>query len=208
MKKGDKVKVKVDAGWRAGTVLRVSKKNDGLHYLVGIGEPHHFNYTKEWRQTPAIKRFQEISPEEANALHLMGLEQGLALAQGALAELLPGETVDLLNDGHSDPSIRGYHGAVTLDPVVFEQETIGAFIERAGYQVTVWKYVHATRHQPEEYVDAPVGTYPTIGAAVQEFVKTIFALKSSDYWDHKSDEAMAAQWEENNAGGEAYIGGY
>jgi hypothetical protein len=206
MNQNDLVKVKVDDKWRVGTVL--SKDRNHPLYLVGIGEKTHFNYKEEWFGLPDIKRFQEITPEEANALHLMGLEQGLSLAQEALAELLPSETVDLLNDRHSDPSIRGYHGAVTLDPVVFEQETIGAFIERAGYQVTVWNYHHATRQQPEEYVDAPVGTFPNIGAAVQSFVQTIFKLKASDYWQHKADEAQAAAWEEDNAGGEAYIGGH
>jgi len=94
----------------------------------------------------------------------------------------------------ADNTLSGYHGAVTVDPVQYEQETIGAFIERTGYQVTVWNYHHATRSQPEEYVDAPVGTFPTIGAAVQEFIKTVFALKSQDYWQAKADNAMAEAW--------------
>lgn len=206
MQAGDKVKVLVrENQWRKGTVIGLkspARRNEPTIITVGHGE---YSSYVEQDFTSGVKRLQEQTDEA----HVANLERdlpiGLELAKEAIAALLPDETV-IYKD--ADQVISGYHGAVTIDPVQYEQETIGAFIERTGYQVTVWKYHHATRQQPEEYVDAPVGTYPTIGAAVQEFIKTIFALKSQDYWDHKADEAMAAQWEENNAGGEAYIGGY
>jgi hypothetical protein len=201
MKTGDLVKAKVEGKWKSGKVLKAS----GDAWKVGIGEPHYFNYEERDFLPGELKRHQPQTDEAHNANLERDLPIGLALAQEAFAALLPGEVVTFKD---ADNTLSGYHGAVTIDPVQFDQETIGAFIERTGYQVTEWKYHHATRTQPEEYVDAPVGTFPTIGAAVQEFVKTVFALKSRDYWDHKADEAQAAQWEEDNAGGEAYIGGY
>lgn len=194
MKQGDAVKVRIRNGanhsWRKGVVLGF-REVEKHGQVVNVGHGEYSSYREQEFDTNDVKRLQEQTDEVYHANLMRDLPIGLALAQEALADLLPSETVILKPD---DQTLSSYHGAVTIDPVQYEQETIGAFIERNGYQVTVWKYVHATRQQPEEYVDAPVGTFPTIGAAVQEFVKTIFALKSSDYWQAKADNAMAEAW--------------
>ena len=199
MKIGDRVKVRCrDEVWRSGTVLgerHIAPPVSTTVYKIGYGE--HSSYVESEFERHDLKSFREISDEEFNAAVSEAMPKGLALAQEAVAALLPGETV-VFKD--ADNVISGYHGAVTIDPVVHEYPSIGAITERASYQVTEWKYYHSTRTQPEEYVDAPVGTYPNIGQAVQVFIETIFKLKAKDYWDHKADESQAAEWEKNNAG--------
>jgi hypothetical protein len=210
MQAGDNVKVRIqnegfaNHRWVTGKVLGLrSPERRGEPTIIKVGHGEYSSYVEQEFPATDVKRYTPLADERHVANFERDLPIGLVLAQTAIADLLPGETVTLKV---SDQSISGYHGAVTLDPVVFEQETIGGFIERTGYQVTVWKHIPASRVQPDEYV-APVGTYPNIGVAVQEFINTIFKVKATDYWQAKADEAMAAQWEEDNAGGEAYIGG-
>jgi hypothetical protein len=178
--------------WVKGKVLGVRHIDPPVSttvYKVGFGE--YSSYQEREFERQEIKTYQEQSDEEFNANVDRDMPIGLALAQEALAELLPSETV-MYKD--ADRTISGYHGTVTIDPVQYDAPRIGGEIEQTGYQVTVWKYIPATRHQPDEYVDSPVGTFPTIQRAVQEFVKTMFAVKSQDYWEHKEDEAKAAAW--------------
>lgn len=88
---------------------------------------------------------------------------------------------------------------MTLDPVVYEQETIGQFIERAGWQVTFWKHYSATRTEPDDYVDCPIEGPLHWNLAVQLFVRSLFIAKADAYWDAKVDEAMAKAFEEEAA---------
>lgn len=196
MKAGDTVKVRIRHGdkhsWRTGTVIgsrEIAPPVSTTVWMIGHGE--FTSYRETEFESNDIKRFTPQTDEAHVANFERDLPLGLALAEEALAELLPNETVALKV---SDQTISGYHGAVTIDPVQYDHETIGSFIERTGYQVTVWKHIPATRLQPDEYVDAPVGTYGTIGAAVQVFIRTIFKLKSEDYWNAKADAAAAEAW--------------
>lgn len=192
MQAGDRVKVLVRENvWRKGTVICLKspqRRNEPTIIKVGHGE---YSSYREQDFTSGVKRLQEQSDEEHNENLTRDLPLGLAMVQEAIAALLPGEVVSYKE---ADQSISGYHGAVTLDPVQYDVETIGSFIERTGYQVTVWVYSHATHWQPEEYSDALVGTYPTIGAAVKVFLETIFKLKNEDYWQAKGDQALAEEW--------------
>ena len=182
IKVGETVKVKWNGEWKHGKVLEVLDTN----CKIGIGEPYNYKMLEVFQYD--LKRFQELPDAQHQADIDRDMPIGLALAQEAITTLLPGEDVSFKD---SDNVISGYYGAVTIDPVVNEFPTIGGFIERTAYQVTMWKYYYGTRYQPEEYSDVAVGTYPTIQQAVQVFLKTIFELKSNDYWQSKSDQAMA-----------------
>jgi len=198
MNAGDPVKVLVNEVWKSGTFLGqrqiecAGSVTDGdIVYNIGIGEPHHFNYEEEEFYPQFVKRFIPLSDEAEKAKHDAELPLAFAMVERALAELLPGETVEI-----KEGSISAYGGAVTLDPVVYETPRIGAVQESAGWQVTVWKYYHATRHEPEDYVDSPVGDATNYSSAVQRFIETIFKIKADGYWDHLADEAMAQAWED------------
>lgn len=200
MKAGDPILVNVhgEGKWRRGTFLgerRIecpgSVTDGDTVYKVGIGEPHYFNYEEDEVYPQFVKRFIPLAEEDATAKHQAELPQAFALAEAALAELLPGETIKV-----EDGSILGYNGGVTLDPVVYETPRIGAVQETAGWQVHVVHYHYATRHQPEEYEPVEVGTASDWRAAVALFIETIFKQKAHGYWEHLADDAMAQAWAE------------
>lgn len=191
MKAGDKVKVRVDKTWRAGTVQGLKspmKRGEPTVVTVAVGEPHYFNYeVKDFPQTD-VKRYEPVT-EDKEAENALLAPTVLEAANQALADLLPTETAEL-----KEGVVSAYYGAVTLEPCTYEQETIGAFREIAGWSVTVWRHFPATRHSPEEMSDSPIGSFPNYAQAIQKFVETVFACKAEDYWQHKADEAMAEAW--------------
>ena len=178
--------------WRFGTLLEI---DDRSHYKIGIGEPHYFNYEEQWLSQSEFenvaKEFVLLDEEKAAQIHAQELPLALTMAQEAIAALLPGEKVEVI-----DGSLSAMGGALTLDPVTYEQETIGQFIERAGWQVTAWKYYHATREQPDEMVDSPIEEPKPYGAAVVLFVRQLFNMKASCYFEAKADEELAKMFEE------------
>jgi hypothetical protein len=198
MKIGDTVKVlsrkALPPGqdvWSRGKVLGVrSSSGSRMVYNIGFGE--FSSYEEREFERHDIKSYQEQSDADYNDNIERDMPIGLALANAALAELLPGEVV-VFKD--ADGELSGYHGGVTISPTQYDQPKIGGLIERTGYEVKVWNYVHATRHQPEEYIDLPVGTFPTIQRAVQALIETIFKLKAKDYWNAKAELAWAEAWE-------------
>lgn len=171
-------------GWSKGKVLEVV--NDGL--FIAIGEPHQVGYEKGWCHRGDVKRYEPVT-EDKEAENAALAPTVLEFAQKALDDLLPGEVVEL-----KEGIVSGYYGAVTLEPCVYEQETIGAVREIAGWSVTVWRHFPATRHSPEEMSDSPIGSFPNYAIAIQKFVATVFACKAEDYWQAKADAAMAESW--------------
>jgi len=191
MKPGTKVVVCHRRGdatitWSKGVVLGSRLVNHETILNIGVGEKHYFNYKEEEFSSHSVKRFEELPQEQADMLHAEQLPLALAMAEKALATLLPEEKLEV-KDGY----IFGYGGSVTLDPVVYEVQTIGAVREVAGWCVTKWKRYPATRVQPEEVLDDPVGQFPNYGQAVQKFIEVIFAMKSADYWQAQADDALA-----------------
>jgi len=172
--------------WSRGVVIDVIANR----FKIGFGD--FSSYEEREFERNEIKSYLEQSDADFNADFKRDLPIGLALANEALAELLPGEVV-VFKD--ADNELSAYHGAVTIGPVQYDAPKIGGLIEMTGYQVTVWCHVPSTRWVPEEYIDAPVGTFPTIQGAVLEMVRTIFNLKNQDYWNRKADEAQAVAWE-------------
>lgn len=198
MKQGDPILVNEmgEGKWRRGTFISQRRiecpgsVTDGdTIYTVGIGEPHHFNYEVEEVYPQFVKRFIPLAEEAAKAKHDAQLPLAFAMVQAALVELMPGVTAEV-----KDGSISCF--GITLDPVVYETPRIGAVQETAGWQVTEWKYYHATRNQPEDWVDSPVGEPTNYGQAVRQFIEAIFRLKANSYWDNLAEEAMARAWEE------------
>ena len=208
MKIGDPILVNVDPtlgdgqNWRRGTFISQRRiecpgsVTDGdTVCMVGIGEKHYFNYEEKEVYPHSVKRFIPLAEEEARAKHTQELPLVFAMVQAALAELLPGVTAELKESRLDIGSISCF--GITLDPVVYETPRIGAMQETAGWQVTDWKYYHATRHQPEEWVDSPVGEPTHYVPAVQRFIEAIFKAKANSYWEHLADDAAAQSWAEN-----------
>ena len=186
MKIGDKVKVLYRKTWELGWILDITDSK----YKVGFGE--FSSYKEREFERHDIKSYKKQSDDEHNGIIERDIPIGLALANEALAELLPGEKV-LLKDG----ILYGYYDAVTISPTQYDQPKIGGLIERTGWEVTTWDVQPSTRWHPEEYIDSPVGTFPTIQEAVQSMIETIFKLKCNDYWTGKGEEAQAKAWAEN-----------
>lgn len=199
MKNGDPILVLFGKQWRRGTFLSQrqitcpgSVTDGDTVYMVGIGETHYFNYEEREVYPQHVKRFIPLSEEDATAKHQAELMPAYQMAQAALFALMPGETIEV-----KDRSILGFHGGVTLDPVVYETLRIGAVQETAGWQVHVVHYHYATRNQPEEYEPVEVGTASDWRTAVRLFIETIFKQKANSYWEHLADETMATAWAEN-----------
>jgi hypothetical protein len=199
MKIGDTVKVlsrkALPPGqdiWSRGKVLSVREIEPPVSttvYKIGFGE--FSSYEEREFERHEIKSYQEQSDEDYNANVERDIPIGLALANEALAELLPGEVV-VFND--ADGELSAYHGGVTISPTQYDQPKIGGLIERTGWEVTTWDVQPSTRWHPEECTDSPVGTFPTIQRAVQALIETIFKLKAKDYWNAKADAAQAEAW--------------
>ena len=220
MKIGDPILVYVgDDNWRSGTFLgqRLITENrtpnqEEMMYMVGIGEPHYFNYEEKEVYPHLVLRFIPLTEEAAKAKHDAELPLAFAMVQAALAELLPGVTAEIktLDVKRSikiwratfirhrrSSSIRFLSGGsisafgITLDPVVYETPLIGAVQETVGWQVTEWKYYRAT-HQPEEWpeewVDSPVGEPAHYVIAVQRFIEAIFKAKANSYWNRLAED--------------------
>lgn len=136
-------------------------------------------------------RYVPLSAEDAMAKHNEELPKAFAMAEEALRQLLPNESIKINHDG----AIEGFSGGVSLDPVVYERKGR----EMAGWQVHVLHYTCATRHQPEEIDLVEVGSPSNWIAGVQLFVETIFKEISSSYWQHLADEAHAKAWDECQA---------
>lgn len=135
------------------------------------------------------KRLIPLSDEDAKLKHTAELPLALAMVESALAYLLPGEIVKVV-----DGSIEGCNGSVTLNPVVYEVPRIGAIQDTAGWQVHVVHYHHATNIHPEEYEPVKVGTASYWKNAVKFFVETILKQKAYDYWEHLSESEMAQEY--------------
>jgi hypothetical protein len=141
-------------------------------------------YEQKMFNSRHVKRFEPLPNAEEIAAKEIPL--ALKILQKAFAVLMPLEPVVIVNG-----IISAYRESITLEPVVYEQETIGAFIERPGYSVTTWKHIPATRHEPDDYVDTVIGTFPNLGAAVKVFITTLFEMKTDDYLQGQAEEEMA-----------------
>jgi hypothetical protein len=169
---------------KRGTVIWTNSHS----IMVGVGEKGHFNYDEQVFACRDVKRYQELKEEEATKAIAKDIPIGVALITGALDTTAPAKLIT-----ENGNIISGYGGAITLEPAVFVAESIGAFIEKAGYSVTKWHRYPATRHEPEDVEDFPVGIYPTIQAASQVFVKTLLGMMVDDYFAKVADEEFAGK---------------
>lgn len=174
----DLVRVCVNNQQRDGKIL--SRNADKV--LVGIGEPHYFNYEEKEFSLDEIKRFYPISVDAtANASKIL-LSEGFEHIKKLLQNLLPSEVAEVKDD-----TIVGYHGSVTLETVIMEVARIGGIQEVAGFQVTIWRSHPATFHEPEYVSDYVVDVYRSLPEAASVFVQTIFKCKCDDYCNSLDD---------------------
>ena len=189
MKIGDKVKVLYRKTWELGWILDITDSK----YKVGFGE--FSSYKEREFERHDIKSYKKQSDDEHNSIIERDMPVGLALANEALSDLLPGEKV-VLKDG----ILYGYYDAVSITPTQYDQPTISGLIERTGWEVERLHVCPSTQWEPENCDLSTVGTFPTIEQAVSTMIETIFKLKCSDYWTRKGEEAWAEaenEWAEN-----------
>ena len=181
MKPGQKVKVaRFDNNWQEGTFLSMDEQQT---CQIEFGKPGLIGHRIENLNRMAIREFRplEYVDGECPALDKMAQENMPFVIESltkTLQDLLPNETF-IIEEG----IVYAYHRAISLQPVVVETRSIGAFIEHPGWSVTVWKHHPATRHEPEDISDSTVGEFLHYGQAVQKLVETLFLLKSTDYWN-------------------------
>lgn len=207
MKVGDTVKVLAIRGnphtnppgqdvWIMGKVLGtrdIAPPVSITVYKVGFGE--FSSYQEKEFERHEMKLYQPQTDEQFQEDIDRDMPIGLALAKEAMASLKPGDATPIvLKDGE-----LSYHGIVTITPVQYDHPRIGGLIEKTGYEVITWECKHATRWHPEEYIDSPVGTFPTIGLAVKAMIEAIFKANSNAYWNSKADQAMAEALEQEEA---------
>lgn len=67
----------------------------------------------------------------------------------------------------------------------FQEFTIQEVYERGFtyWEVSIWKTVGGTRETPPDYVDAPIGTFQSLSAALAAVANAI--------WDEAKDNALA-----------------
>lgn len=169
MRTGDKVVVKIRDLWNRGTIVEC--RPDDM-YMVGVGEPHYFNYSVMEFHASNIKRFVELPEEEEAAKCKTELAQAWELVRQLMGKFLPDETVEIKDD-----AIYSAKWGVALESVVYETSTIGVVTEVFSWQVNVACYTHATRDQPEHWDVVDVAPPSNWSGAAEVFIETIFHRK-------------------------------
>lgn len=177
MQFGDLVMVNLGK-WVRGTVIWANSDS----VKVGLGEKNHFNYDEQIFARRNVKRYQVLAEDKVQESIAKDIPIGVRLITRALEAIALDAKIT-----EKDGIISGYGDAITLEPAIFVAESIGAFIERAGYSVTKWHRYPATQHEPESVDDFPVGNYPTIQQASQVFVKKLLEMMVDDYFTTVND---------------------
>lgn len=187
MKMGDSILV-LDGPWKSGVFI--AHNEDGT-LRVGIGKPNHYNYRITDRQPSDVKRFISLAESAAASFHEAESPKLFAMIKEAGEKLLPTVSIKLV-----EGSIVALDGAVTCDPVVFNQVRIGAVEEVAGWQVNLWKHYPATRYEPENVSESPQGLPSrNLYSLAQNFLNSVFKVISAEYWEAKNLEDFADSFE-------------
>lgn len=193
MKVGDSVKVhdtrtggdgKLE--WQAGQILEINPPSPFV--IVGVGEPHWFNYFKKEYTTDRIRRFERIENPD-DAIKAMVSASMLAFKDSlhnALIELLPGVSGAFGDDG----TVSLYHGSVTIQPCIMEVRCIGVDREVCGWSVSGWTSYPDTRHEPGGVDENSLGEFRHYGDAIKAAIKAVFERKLNDYYEGLSAQAM------------------
>jgi hypothetical protein len=182
MQVGDPVMVNLGK-WVRGTVIWTNSDS----VKVGLGEKNHFNYDEQIFDRRNVKRYQVLAEGKAQESIAKDIPIGVRLITRALESIAL--DVKIIE---KDNIISGYSDAITLEPATFVVESIGAFIEKAGYSVTKWHRYPATQHEPEGVEDFPLGNYLTIQQASQVFVKKLLGMMVDDYFETVNDHDYCA----------------
>ena len=167
---------------------------------VQIGEPEKVGYRVIHIHRHFVREFRQLEIDEngecpaINEMVQRDIPKISESLTNALAKLLPNTPFAI----ESNTVVVAYNGSLTMEPVIVETRSIGAFIESPGWSVTVWRQHPATRNQPEDVSDCVVGKYTHYGQAVQKFIETLFLMQSEDYWDNQADLALIEQWEQTH----------
>lgn len=204
MKIGQKVKVDIVRGgedialWQPAKLLKITRGDNPI-CEVQFGEPDKVGYFVDNVPLRSVREFRELTwidgeCSEINEMVERDVPNIVKSLTNALVKLLPDQPFAV----ESNTVIVAYNGSLTMEPVVIETRTIGAFVERPGWSVTVWRQHPATRNQPEDVSDCVVGQYLNYGQAVQKFIETLFLMLSEDYWNNQADLWMVEQWEQTH----------
>lgn len=182
--------------WQRGVVKTVSytgsdQKPSGFNIAYG----EFSSYTEQDFPASDVVKHTPLSDEAQEANIARDLPIGLALANELIKQFLPSHP-EVTLDGEN---LVGYKGGITIDPVTIDQKTIGGLVERTAWEVVSWSWEGGGRWHPEENVDSAVGTYRSIGEAVEAMIKAIFAMELEGYLTAKGEQDMAEQWKLDEA---------
>lgn len=168
MKIGDKVRFQLsDKKYESrGTVLKINEDN----VLVGVGEPHYFNYEERELPRRMLKVFYQMSDEDFEQFHADMLSTVHGFAKHVFQEMLPGVAVDI-QDGIINAD------GFTLEPCIVEVRSISTIREVAGWSVSAWSYSHGDRDTPPDVDQISLGEFVSYYSAVIRLAEAVFGEK-------------------------------
>lgn len=96
----------------------------------------------------------------------------------------------------ADVTLSILNGAVTVEPAAFRGKSIVGIREAAGWEVSVWHDIPATRDDPPDVEQRTVNIVRGDLNVAQLVVQTIFNIKSSAYFENQSEARMAESMDE------------
>jgi len=192
---GQKVKIQEDRRHeRTGTVLEIV----GDKVMVGVGEPHYFNYEKRLISPVRLYNFNQISDDDARIVWQSEFPKAFDYAKEMFARFLPN---NFLEFNESDLMIQDKTTGICLSGEIVERRSIGSVTEIAGYSVSGEIFVPGCRTMPNGDPGYPddvdiveLGTYNNYRHAVIGMMKEVFASNIESELQRESEEALARSY--------------
>jgi len=192
---GQKVKIQEDRRHeRTGTVLEIV----GDKVMVGVGEPHYFNYEKRMFSPTQLYNFNQLSDSDARIVWESAFPKAFDYAKKLFASFLPNSVLEFIE---SDLMIQDKYTGICLSGEIIEQRSIGSVTEIAGYSVSASVVVPGCRTMsngdpgyPDDVDIVELGTYNNYQNAVIGMMKEVFAANIEEDLQRESEQALAQSY--------------
>lgn len=185
---GNKVRIHDTKTERTGTVIQIN----GDDVLVGVGEPHYFNYEEKTFPRRQLSVLTELSMEDFDKWVNENLPTVYERAKEVFAKMLPDVTLNFRpHTRMSDGCIEAYGMGITLDPCIVEIRSIGRIREIGGYTVSRWHYDSGDYNTPPESDQEELGQFSHANSAIFRFAEAVFGEKVSGWFYAQADNEYA-----------------